>query len=130
MTLKGRQESFFLLYLFIQDNLFPFAHMQAIGDSLEGSLLKTSERHSLPESKVHCHFAEKSAPALITAFLLLLLIFFLDMQHLLPSEKCSSCVQLYFCPREEASPFLTFYSCHATTRNLDIWFLQNFKTVR
>lgn len=52
--------------------------------ALEDSLLQTSERDSLPENKVHRHFAEESVPALITAFLLLLLTFFLTCSMFYP----------------------------------------------
>lgn len=128
--LQGWQETFLLFYLCIEDSLFPFTHIQArklcLGGFTAPDLWKrfsAREQSALPLCRRKCSCLDHCFSAIAAHF-------FLDMQHVLSSEKCPSQVHLYFCPREEAFPFLTFYSCHATTRNLYIWFLQNFKTVR
>lgn len=113
LTFKGWQENLFLFYLFVQDNLFPFTHMQAHKLYLGGftapdlwQRFSAREPNALP-------LCRKSIPASITAFLLLLLIFFPhDMQHLLPSEKCPFKSICTFTLGKKHPPFLLFLPCH------------------
>lgn len=102
-------------------------HKLCLGGFTAPDLWKRSARQksALPLCRRKCSCLDHCFSAIAAHF-----FFFLDMKHLLPSEKCPSQVHLYFCPREDISPFLTSCSCHAITRNLYIWFLQNFKTVR